>query len=378
LKREGFRHVAVLGSPEEIAAAEVARKPLWNNRRHDSGPFDIVGDVHGCFDEAVALLRKLGYRVQDDQAAPMARHPEGRRAFFVGDLVDRGPKSPAVLRLVMAMVGAGTALCIPGNHDIKLKRKLDGRDVRLTRRLAETLAQLEAEPAEFVEEVRSFIGDLVSHCVLDGGKLVVAHAGMKESLQGRASARVRELALYGETDEYGLPVRHDWAADYRGRARVVYGHTPVAGAEWINNSICIDTGCVFGGALTALRYPENELVSVSAARMYYEPVKPLAGASRETTERPLMRGKKGLVQPALKCRGKEYLRIVYGPEYTLDEHLERLRGRGLGAKRSLALREFALGLEGLHRFVEKEPLYRVHECVFGVLALESEPVDPRL
>lgn len=92
----------------------------------------------------------------------------------------------------------------------------------------------------------------------------------------------------------------------------------------------------------------------------------------------LMRGKKGLAQPAVKCRGREYLRIIYGPEYTLDEHIERLRARGLGPKRSLALREFALGLEALHRFVEKEPLYRVHECVFGVLALESEPVDPRL
>ncbi len=92
----------------------------------------------------------------------------------------------------------------------------------------------------------------------------------------------------------------------------------------------------------------------------------------------VMRGKKGLVQPAMKCRGREYLRIIYGPEYTLEEHIERLRARGLGPKRSLALREFALGLEALYRFVEKEPLHRVHECVFGVLALESEPVDPRL
>lgn len=705
LKREGFRYIAVLNSPEEVAAAEVVRNPLWNNKRHETGPFDIIGDVHGCFDEAVALLRELGYEVQGDEAAPMARHPEGRRAFFVGDLVDRGPKSPAVLRLVMAMVREGTALCVPGNHDIKLKRKLDGRDVRLTHGLAETMEQLEREPAEFIDEVNTFIAGLVSHYVLDDGKLVVAHAGMKGSFQGRASARVREFALYGEstgeTDEYGLPVRYNWAADYRGRARVVYGHTPVPSAEWLNKTICIDTGCVFGGSLTALRYPENELVSVPAAKMYYEPVKPLDGASTEAAERPyndvldiadvqgkrivstrirgtvtvreenaaaaleimsrfatdprwliylpptmspsdtrkdgptlehpeesfqyfrangvpkvvcqekhmgsravavvcrddaaagkrfgirghgigslytrtgrpffddpalemsflerlqaaltkadfwkkfesewfcldaelmpwsakaqellrsqyapvgaasrasmtaalaalqlaasrsvemnglvdrysarqecveqytqayrrycwpvssiddlkfapfhllasegsvhgdrdhvwdmktlaelceadgqllhrtafkvvdltstesqadgiawweeltegggegmvvkpiewLMRGKKGLVQPVVKCRGREYLRIIYGPEYTLDEHLERLRARGLGPKRSLALRELALGLEALHRFVEKEPLYRVHECVFGVLALESEPVDPRL
>lgn len=705
LKREGFRHIAVLNSPEEVAAAEVVRSPLWNNKRHETGPFDIIGDVHGCFDEAVALLRELGYEVRDDEAAPMARHPEGRRAFFVGDLVDRGPKSPAVLRLVMAMVREGTALCVPGNHEIKLKRRLDGRDVRLTHGLGETMEQLEHEPAEFIDEVKTFIDGLVSHYVLDDAKLVVAHAGMKEPFQGRASARVREFALYGEstgeTDEYGLPVRYNWAADYRGRARVVYGHTPVPSAEWLNKTICIDTGCVFGGSLTALRYPENELVSVPAAKMYYEPVKPLEGASTQAADRPyndvldiadvqgkrivstrirgtvtvreenaaaaleimsrfaidprwliylpptmspsdtrkegptlehpeesfqyfrangvpkvvcqekhmgsravavvcrdeatagkrfgirghgigalytrtgrpffddpaletsflerlqaaltkadfwkkfesdwfcldaelmpwsakaqellrsqyapvgaasrasmtsalaalrlaksrsvelnglvdrysarqesveqytqayrrycwpvsgiddlkfapfhllasegrvhterdhvwhmntlaelceadgqllhktafkvvdltstesqvggvawweqltegggegmvvkpiewLMRGKKGLVQPAVKCRGREYLRIIYGPEYTLDEHLERLRARGLGPKRSLALREFALGLEALHRFVEKEPLYRVHECVFGVLALESEPVDPRL
>ena len=92
----------------------------------------------------------------------------------------------------------------------------------------------------------------------------------------------------------------------------------------------------------------------------------------------IAKGRRGLVQPALKCRGREYLRIIYGPEYTLPEHLERLRKRGLAVKRSLALREFALGIEGLERFVRTEPLRRVHECVFGVLALESEPVDPRL
>lgn len=92
----------------------------------------------------------------------------------------------------------------------------------------------------------------------------------------------------------------------------------------------------------------------------------------------LVKGKRGLVQPAIKCRGREYLRIIYGPEYTAPEHLSRLRARGLSVKRSLALRELALGLEALHRFVDREPLYRVHECVFGVLALESEPVDPRL
>ncbi|MEM6533340.1 MAG: polynucleotide kinase-phosphatase [Myxococcota bacterium] len=705
LKREGFRNVTVLNSVEDIDALEIKRSKLWNNKRDDSGPFDIIGDVHGCFDELVALLRALDYEVTQDESKPFAEHPDGRRALFVGDLVDRGPKSPEVLRLAMAMVRKGTALCVPGNHDIKLKRKLDGRDVRLTHGLAETVQQLEGESQEFIDEIRGFIDGLVSHLVFDDGKLVVAHAGMKEAFQGRASGRVREFALYGETtgeiDEFGLPVRYEWAADYRGRAKVVYGHTPTPTAEWLNNTICVDTGCVFGGALTALRYPENELISVPAQHVYYEPSKPLDGANSAAGGRPyndvldigdvqgkrilstrirgtvtvreenaaaalevmsrfatdprwliylpptmspsetqksgpllehpaesfqyyrangvprvvceekhmgsravavvcrdedvaeerfgiaghgigalytrtgrpffldeeleslflkrlrealnrsefwtkfksdwfcldaelmpwsakaqellrtqyapvgassraslssaraalsataqrvegasellarfkereetvrhytdayrrycwpvnsmddlkfapfhllategqvhtdkdhvwhmatlaelcdadpallkktrtkvvdltdaasesggvawweqmteaggegmvikpidwLMRGKKGLVQPALKCRGREYLRIIYGPEYTLDEHIERLRARGLGPKRSLALREFALGLEALHRFVEKEPLYRVHECVFGVLALESEPVDPRL
>lgn len=705
LKREGFRNIKVLNSLEEVESASITRAKLWNNKRDDSGPFDIIGDVHGCFDELTALLRELGYEVDADPLSPHARHPEGRRAFFVGDLVDRGPASPAVLRLAMRMVRDGQAICVPGNHDVKLKKKLDGRDVRLTHGLAETMSQLEGEPDEFTDEVRAFIDGLVSHYVLDDGKLVVAHAGMKEAFQGRASGRVREFALYGETtgevDEFGLPIRYEWAADYRGKAKVVYGHTPTPNAEWLNNTICIDTGCVFGGALSALRYPENELVSVDAEKVYYAPSKPLEGEKTSTSERPyhdvldikdvqgkrivstrirgtvtireenavaalevmsrfatdprwliylpptmspsdtrkdgpllehpeesfqyyrangvhrvvceekhmgsravavvcrnedvaaerfgirghglgalytrtgrpffvdevledvflgrlrdaishagywsrfdsewfcfdaelmpwsakaqellrtqyapvgatsrssltaanaaiakaaarvdgmaelaqrfrrreeavaayteayrrycwpvngiddlkfapfhllasegavhtdkdhvwhmdqlaelcdadpdllrktelkvvdltdsdsqrsgvawweqlterggegmvikpvdwLMRGKKGLVQPALKCRGREYLRIIYGPEYTLDEHLERLRGRSLGAKRSLALREFALGLEALHRFVAREPLYRVHECVFGVLALESEPVDPRL
>src|SRR5215207_3524967 len=708
LQREGFRHVHVLRSVEEIAAATVAREPLWNNRKTDLGPFDIIGDVHGCGDELEELLATLGY-VRDADA--VWRHPGGRKVVFLGDLVDRGPGVPGVLRTAMAMVEAGSALAVPGNHDIKLLRKLRGRDVQVTHGLAESLAQLAAETPEFREKAVGFLDDLVSHYVLDGGRLVVAHAGMKEEMQGRGSGRVRDFALYGETtgetDEFGLPIRYNWAAEYRGTAAVVYGHTPVPQPEWLNGTINIDTGCVFGGRLTALRWPERELVSVLAHATYAEPARPflpvtpptsdlLAAQHREddvldltdvvgkrivstrlhhsvtireengtaalevmsrfaanpkwlvylpprmspsetttregyleypteafayfraqgvahviceekhmgsravvvlcrdedlartrfgivgegagivttrtgrrffdggTTERELLailgaaverssgwerlgtdwvvldcelmpwsakaqelirnqyaavsaaasgalpatvdvlraarergieldglldrmetreelvarysdayrryswpvlsvhdlrlapfhvlatedavhadrdhawhmeqagsicaadasgvlfstthhvvdltdaeseahatawweemtgkggegmvvkplsfvaRGPRGLVQPAIKCRGREYLRIIYGPEYTLPENLERLRQRGLNAKRSLALREFALGIEGLERFVRREPLRRVHECVFGVLALESEPVDPRL
>ncbi|MFP2927723.1 polynucleotide kinase-phosphatase [Pyxidicoccus sp. 3LG] len=708
LEREGFRHVHIL-KPEHLDAVLFERQPLWNNRKHEKGPFDIIGDIHGCLDELVALLTRLGYAVSRREGGFDVLPPEGRKAVFLGDLVDRGPDIPGVLRLVMGMVEAGTALCVPGNHEIKLMRKLRGRDVKVSHGLAQSLEQLEREPAELRAKVADFIDGLVSHYVLDGGRLVVAHAGLKEPMQGRGSGKVRDFCLYGETtgetDEYGLPVRHDWAAEYRGKAMVVYGHTPVPEAEWLNNTLCVDTGCVYGGKLTALRYPERELVSVPAARVYCEPVKPLgvaapahpavsaqqqqddvldiedvlgkriintrllqsvtvreenataaleamsrfalhpkwlvylpptmsppatsreagllehpaeafgyyqhegvekvvceekhmgsravvvvcrdaevarkrfgvtggevgvcytrtgrrffndvtleasflarlqaafsrsgfweehgtdwacldcelmpwslkaqelvreqyaaAGAAAraslaealkaveqaegrgidlgdlalrfedkahgvdryvaayrrycwpvqslegvklapfhllategavhvdkdhvwhletlakvcradeglllatryrvvdlsdarsaeegtrwwaELTSRggegmvvkPLSfvaRGKKGLLQPAIKCRGQDYLRIIYGPEYTAVPNLERLRERGLSTKRSLALRELALGVEALERFVRKEPLRRVHECVFGVLALESEPVDPRL
>lgn len=708
LEREGFRHVFTLSTPEDVSSVSIVRQPLWNNLKHEHGPFDIIGDVHGCYDELTALLAQIGYKIESGPDGSKATPPDGRKAVFVGDLVDRGPRIPDVLRLVMRMVDEGTALCVPGNHDMKLMKKLKGRDVQMTHGLADSVQQSDKESPEFKQAVIKFLDDLVSHYVFDDGKLVVAHAGMKEEMQGRGSGKVRDFALFGETtgetDDYGLPVRYNWAAEYRGTAMVVYGHTPIAEPEWLNRTINIDTGCVFGGKLTALRYPERELVSVPALHTYYESVKPFlaeeasapalsaqqqlddlldiedvigkriintrlnrtitireenaitalevmsrfasnpkwliylpptmspcetsrrdgllehpedafayylhegvhkvvceqkhmgsravvvicrdAGSARkrfgimegesgacytrtgrrffndttlesqflervrhavETADiweslktdwvcldcelmpwsakaqellrqqyaptgaaaraalpaaitalraaagnpeiaalaerfqqreeaahlyveayrrycwpvhsladlklapfhalasesgvqtahdhvwhmetiaricdadpdlllatpfrvvdltdradqekgiqwweeltasggegmvvKPLefvTKGRKGLAQPAVKVRGREYLRIIYGPEYTLPENLERLKSRGLGTKRSLALREFALGLEALERFVHKEPLRRVHECVFGVLALESEPVDPRL
>lgn len=272
LEREGFRKVHVLRTPEEAESAEVVLEKRFNDLTHLTGPFDIIGDIHGCSSELETLLAKLGY---EDGA-----HPEGRTAVFVGDLVDRGPDSPGVLRRVMGMVGSGNALCVPGNHENKLGRHLKGSKVQRTHGLAETIAQLAEEPEEFVEEVRAFIRGLVSHYVLDGGKLVVCHAGLPEKYHGRTSGRVRSHALYGETtgetDEFGLPVRYPWAEDYRGKAVVVYGHTPVPNTAWINNTICLDTGAVFGGKMTALRWPERELVDVPAEKVWYEPVKPLA------------------------------------------------------------------------------------------------------
>lgn len=280
LQREGFRTVHVLRGEDEVAAAQVVRTPLLTDRRDEHGPFDAIGDVHGCLDELVALLGVLGYAVvRDDAARPVdAVHPEGRRAIFLGDLVDRGPDSPGVLRLAMGMVRAGHALAVPGNHEHKLVRALGGRDVKISHGLETTLAQLAAEPEEFRREAEAFCRDLVSHLVLDDGRLVVAHAGLKESYHGRASGRVRSFALYGdttgETDEFGLPVRYPWADDYRGRAMVLYGHTPTPEVEWVNGTMCLDTGCVFGGKLSALRYPEKEVVQVPAAREYYAPARP--------------------------------------------------------------------------------------------------------
>lgn len=710
LKKEGFRFVFVL-SEDDVEAAEIVYTKLWNDKTNEHGPFDIIGDVHGCCDELEELLSRLGYKETDSGYA----HPEGRKAVFIGDLTDRGPRNADTLKLVMRMVYAGNAFCVPGNHDNKLERYLNRRNVQISHGLEMTIAELEKEEGSFKGEVRKFLSSLVSHYRLDDGKLVVAHAGIRQEYIGRASARIREFCLYGdttgETDDLGLPVRLDWAEDYRGDALIVYGHTMVAAVRPKNNTWCIDTGCVFGGRLTAFRYPERELVSVEAHKQYYAPVRPLADsgnvndgylhaedvvgklfiqtdlmksitireeqsasafeimnrfgadprwiiylpptmspceisrnedyleypteafqyyekngveqvvcekkhmgsrsvivlchtsdaaknrfgvsdgsrgiiytrtgrrffndrkmedeilnrfdealsgsgfwedfdtdwaifdtelmpwsekarillqtqygpvgrAGREsleaalglikkaeetmaggtkaddmkTSDRDLNLGEllqrfqerhdavdgyvkayreycwnvkdvsdiriapfhllaaegkvfdtethiwhmetikkyctgaddmfmatdymtvnlssdeqrkdgenwwlsltgnggegmvvkpmdytawKGnsILQPAVKCRGREYLRIIYGPEYLTGDHLERLKKRSLSRKRSLALKEFALSLESLHRFVSGEPLHKVHECVFGVLALESEPVDSRL
>jgi protein phosphatase len=295
LKREGFRYIYTLSSREDVATSTIERQPLWSNRQHEHGPFDIIGDVHGCGDELERLLDTLGYvwsarPIEHPGLYPRVyRHPEGRKAIFVGDLVDRGPRILETYQLARHMVDAGSALCVPGNHEAKLVRKLRGRDVVVNHGLEQTLAEIERLPADlreaFCRHMSDFFDGLISHYVLDDGKLVVAHAGMKADLQGRASQRVREFALYGETtgetDAYGLPVRHNWAAEYRGQARVVYGHTPTPEAEWLNRTINIDTGCVFGGQLTALRYPELALVSVPSARMYTEPIRPFMPATAD-------------------------------------------------------------------------------------------------
>jgi protein phosphatase len=239
----------------------------------EPGPFDVIGDVHGCLSELLLLMSALGYRVFRQAGDFNVTLPEGRKLAFVGDLANRGPATPGVLRLVMGMVRAGQAVCVPGNQDVVLARALKGRDPKGTRGVLRSLQQLDAEPEEFRAEVAEFLDGRAGHYVLDGGNLVIAHAGLKERLHGSGSAKARKFALSGQntgkTDEFGLPVRYNWSADYRGKALVAYGHTPVAEPVWLNNTVNLDTGCVYGGHLTALRYPERQTVSIPAKAIYY-------------------------------------------------------------------------------------------------------------
>jgi predicted kinase len=437
LEREGFRHVLLLSTPEESDGIVLERVPLYNNKKSERGPFDIIGDLHGCYAELVALLERLGYIASQRDGDGLARGyapPEGRKAVFLGDLVDRGPDSPAVLRLVMQMVEDGKAYCVPGNHDMKLLRKLRGKDVQLTHGIAETLAQLEQETAEFKTRVQKFLDGLVSHYVFDEGRLTVAHAGMKEEMQGRikplsprrgnprpsytepvgasalgafrealaglraAGAQDAEIAKLRDQIAERAPLADAFVASYRQYCWTVESLDDLKLAPF---HLLASEGRTYFDRDHSWHMEMLATLSAAEPRLLRETkhrrvdlVDPLSqdDAIRwwtEHTERggegmvvkPLNfihRGRKGFVQPGVKCRGREYLRIIYGPEYTLAQNLERLRSRNVGRKRSLAMREFALGVEALERFIRKEPLRRVHECVFGVLAMETEPVDPRL
>lgn len=282
LKREGFRFVYVLNTQEDIDNAEIIRTKLWNDKKDEHGAFDIIGDIHGCYGELKELLNKLGY-VDNADGVPV--HPDGRKVIFLGDFCDRGYNNVGVLKLAMAMIKNGNAFSVVGNHEVKLLKYLNGKNVNLTYGLDKTVEEIEKQSPEFKDELKNFLDGLISHYVFDNGKLVVSHAGIKEKFIGRGSGRVRDFCIYGdttgETDEFGLPVRLDWSADYRGRAIIVYGHTPCAEVTAVNNTYCIDTGCAFGGKLTAMRYPEKDFVSVEAYEKYYEPVKPLAPEKNE-------------------------------------------------------------------------------------------------
>lgn len=250
--------------------------------RSISGPFDIVGDVHGCIDELTELLQCLGYTAKLEGLGTARRAhvagPSGRRLVFVGDFVDRGPATPDVLRIAMAFVRSGIGLAVPGNHDDKLARWIAGRPVTIAHGLDVSIAQLEKEPDGFRSEIHDFITGLPSYLWLADGQLAVAHAGIRQSMLGRDDKRVRSFCLYGDTDgrtdAHGLAIRYDWAYDHQGPTRIVYGHTVVPTAAWRYDTLCLDTGCVFGGSLTALRWPENEIVSVPARLTYAERRRP--------------------------------------------------------------------------------------------------------
>jgi diadenosine tetraphosphatase ApaH/serine/threonine PP2A family protein phosphatase len=251
----------------------------------DPGPFDVIGDVHGCAAELIDLLQRLGY--QSGGGRPWTSG-QGRTAVFVGDLVDRGPANAEALRVAMDMVAGGTAFCVPGNHDLQLERYLTGLPIPVAYGLDATLAELEREPPTFTDDVLAFLRALKGHHVFDGGRLVVAHTGLPEALHGVDTPEVRQLAAYGvaegEVDPDDRSRRHGWIAGYAGRAAVVYGHTSVGEAIWQGQTIDIDTGCVFGGRLTALRWPERELIAVPAHAAYAEGSRSFL-ASRSASER---------------------------------------------------------------------------------------------
>ena len=275
LKHEGIRNVVTLQSPREIENAELVRKPVWNDRRHDHGPFDVVGDIHGATDEAEELLARLGWAVtwsgEGEDQVPVLSHPEGRKLVFLGDVVDRGPRSRDALLLMESAVKSGVGYAVASNHDHRFMRWLLGNEVTMGHGLELTVAEFEGTSEEYRRRLGEFLYGLQAQLVFDGGSLAVAHAGLEESMILGASRQMRDFALHGSRtspDENGKTTRIDWAASYSGMTHVVYGHTVVDEAVWFNRTLCLDTGAVFGGSLSALRWPENEIVSVKAYRAY--------------------------------------------------------------------------------------------------------------
>lgn len=223
--------------------------------------YDIIGDVHGCLDALRRLCDALGY----DEAF---HHPQDRRLVFLGDLADRGPDSLGVLALVSRMVSHGRALLTLGNHDDALLRWLCGQTVDTHKGgLAETIAQIEAraDRKTFKKAVASLYESAPLYLVLEGGALIVVHAGIEEEMIGKTDPETRRFVLNGDAigkSPEGRTLRRDWAANFRGAAFIVYGHTPQERAEIRGNTVNIDTGAYRGGPLTAFRWPERTLISV--------------------------------------------------------------------------------------------------------------------
>ena len=270
LKSEGYRYVYVLESPEEIDNCNIEIFPMYSNMKHVTGPFDIIGDIHGCYTELIELLIKLGYKESDG----LYKHPDNRKLIFLGDLMDRGNQNIRTIELIMNLVKNNIAFCVMGNHDFKFVKKVNDRTT-LNNGLDITLKEFDSiEDEDRKNAIIEFINSLRSHYVFDDGNLVVSHAGIKEEYINRSSGKIRSFCLFGETtnekDQYGYPIRIDWAKSYKGKPMIVYGHIPHNLPYIINNTYNIDTGCCFGNKLTALRYPERELISVDALEEYCE------------------------------------------------------------------------------------------------------------
>jgi len=283
LKSEGFTDSAWSDTPATLEPPQW--QPLACDQRGERGPFDIIGDVHGCFDELRALLSKLGAEIEPDKSFAgyrMTAPPAGRRLVYVGDLVDRGPASAQVVAFVRQSVADGFALCVKGNHDLKAARWFAGRDVKTSHGLAATIASYTSASSAEKSAAHTFLANLPTHLWLDEGRLAVAHAGIFPPMLGGSSGAERSMCLFGDTsgekDEYGLPIRRNWALEHDGSVKVVYGHTPLYEPQIVHNTVCIDTGCCFGLRLSAYRYPEAEVVSVPANAQYYSPPRPIPGA----------------------------------------------------------------------------------------------------
>ncbi|SER95267.1 bis(5'-nucleosyl)-tetraphosphatase PrpE [Salipaludibacillus aurantiacus] len=234
--------------------------------------FDIIGDIHGCHEEMTDLLKELGYSHQSGKL----HHSDNRVPVFLGDLTDRGPASVKVMEDVADWVLQKEALYCPGNHCNKLYRYLSGRNVMINNGLETTVEELKSLPKEKTERIANKFKALYEqsplYLQLDANRLIVAHAGIRPDLIGKKGKVVRTFVLYGditgEKHADGRPVRRDWAAKYNFDSFVVYGHTPVPKPRWKGSTVNIDTGCIFGGQLSALRWPEKTVCSVPSNQPY--------------------------------------------------------------------------------------------------------------
>ncbi|MBO9699360.1 MAG: metallophosphoesterase [Sporocytophaga sp.] len=277
LRRQGVKNVYLTDDKKGWDNLSYSLKKKHTRMLDEHGPLDFIGDVHGCYDELTALLNKLGYLASETIINGSIHkryfHPQKRKLVFLGDMVDRGPASDKVMELILELNNQNMAYAVLGNHDEKFLRYLKGNPVTVNSGLEETISQVEGKSEEFKNNIICFLKSLPSHYVFDNGNVVAVHAGIREDMQGKDSREIKDYCVFGEPGEKkkydGLPERRDWGRNYRGKAKVVYGHTPVKEPFWVNNSIDIDSGCVFGGKLTALRYPENELISVNSFDPYY-------------------------------------------------------------------------------------------------------------